>query len=66
MTPTAVSKAIESGVRRGTRLAMDPTVNTFRTIQTKPAPQSSTVQMAWADTAQYMNRAMSMQKASQK
>ena len=66
MTPATVSKAIESGVRRGARLAMNPTVNTFRTIQTKPVPQFSTVQAAWADTAQYINQAMSRQKASQK
>jgi len=45
---------------------MNPTIGSFRAIQTKPAPQSSTVRMAWADTAQYVNRAMSMQKASQK
>lgn len=66
MTATTVSAAIRSGMIRGTRLAMNPTVENFRQIRTKPVAASSTVQGAWADTGRSLRRAMEQEKRQQR
>lgn len=67
MTPMTVPQAVRSGMRRGMRLAADPTIETYRQIrQSRTISTSSTMTQAWENTGDLLRQAMDKQVHPQK
>lgn len=51
--------AITRGMKRGTRLGLNPTVSNYRSIRTE---RTRTVEMAWKRTGKFIRQAMDQEK----
>ena len=56
-----VLEAIQRGISRGTRLALDPSIENYRSLRTQP---EDTVRSAWETTGQSLREAMEEFKES--
>lgn len=54
--------AITRGMKRGTRLGLNPTISNYRNIRTE---RTRTVETAWKRTGKFIRRAMDQEKSRQ-